>query len=98
MLLYPCTFDPITNGNVDILRRACSLADRLIVAVASSKEKAALFYQEERLEMVFTQTQRSSVDTGTTTKSVALSYLLVEFIAKIGAIASKRIDLRRVMC
>ena len=49
MLLYPFTFNTITNGNVDILRRACLLADRLVVAVASSKEKAALFSKEEHL-------------------------------------------------
>ena len=49
--VYPGTFDPITNGHVDLLRRAASLFDRLIVAIASNPQKAPLFSAEERLAM-----------------------------------------------
>ena len=89
-LLYPGTFDPITNGHVDILRRACSLADKLVVAVASSEEKGTLFSQEERLEMVRTEAQRLSGETGAVIKVAAFNGLLVEFTAEIGADAILR--------
>lgn len=89
-LLYPGTFDPITNGHVDILRRACSLADQLVVAVASSEEKGALFSQEERLEMVRTEAQRLSDETGIKIEAVPFDGLLVEFVTEIGADAILR--------
>ncbi len=49
--LYPGTFDPLTLGHLDLLDRACSLFDRVIVAVASSTEKGTMFTLEERVEM-----------------------------------------------
>ncbi len=50
--LYPGTFDPITNGHVDIIKRASNLFDEVIVAVADSKEKKPMFNLEERIELV----------------------------------------------
>lgn len=50
--LVPGTFDPITNGHVDIVRRAASLFDRVIVAVADSARKQPLFDLEERCDLV----------------------------------------------
>jgi pantetheine-phosphate adenylyltransferase len=50
--VYPGTFDPITLGHLDIIRRGASLFDRLIVAVAENPDKASLFSREERLAMV----------------------------------------------
>ena len=49
---YPGTFDPITLGHVDIIKRACCLFDELIVAVIKSPSKEVLFSYEERLAMV----------------------------------------------
>lgn len=49
---YPGTFDPITLGHLDLIRRGASLFPKLIVAVAESKEKHALFSLDERVEMV----------------------------------------------
>jgi pantetheine-phosphate adenylyltransferase len=49
--LYPGTFDPITNGHVDLVRRASSLFDRVVVAIASNAGKAPLFAQEKRVEL-----------------------------------------------
>ncbi len=49
--VYPGTFDPMTLGHEDLMRRACSLFDRLIVAVASGHHKRTLFSVEERLEI-----------------------------------------------
>ncbi len=50
--LYPGTFDPITNGHIDIIRRATSLFDELIIAVAESSEKNPMFSFDKRVEMV----------------------------------------------
>ena len=51
--LYPGSFDPFTNGHLDVVRRAAALFDELIVAVAANPEKRApLFTPEERLEMI----------------------------------------------
>jgi pantetheine-phosphate adenylyltransferase len=52
--LYPGTFDPITNGHLDIVRRAALLFDRVIVAVADSPRKGPLFALEERVDLVRT--------------------------------------------
>lgn len=53
-LIYPGTFDPLTNGHVDIARRAAKLCDRLIVAVLMNSAKKPAFSVEERLQMVKT--------------------------------------------
>lgn len=50
--VYPGTFDPITMGHIDIINRALSLFDRIIVAVAVNVSKKPLFTHEERLEMI----------------------------------------------
>lgn len=50
--VYPGTFDPITNGHVDVVRRATKLFDRIIVAVASTPVKQTLFNLDERVELV----------------------------------------------
>lgn len=49
--IYPGTFDPITNGHVDIIQRASHLFDRLIVAVAATQRKQSLFSLDERVAM-----------------------------------------------
>jgi pantetheine-phosphate adenylyltransferase len=49
--LYPGTFDPITNGHVDLVRRAASLFDRVVVAIASNAGKAPLFAQDKRVAL-----------------------------------------------
>ncbi len=50
--VYPGSFDPITNGHLDIIQRGLEVFDRLIVAVARNSEKRGLFSIEERLEMI----------------------------------------------
>jgi pantetheine-phosphate adenylyltransferase len=50
--LYPGSFDPITNGHLDVVRHAVPLCDRLIVAIGVHSGKKPLFSTEERLEMV----------------------------------------------
>jgi pantetheine-phosphate adenylyltransferase len=50
--VYPGSFDPITNGHLDIVRRASQMFDRVVVAVASSVDKNPLFDIDERIDMV----------------------------------------------
>jgi pantetheine-phosphate adenylyltransferase len=50
--LYPGTFDPITLGHVDIIRRACSLVNRLVIGIAINRDKGPLFDLEARVAMV----------------------------------------------
>ena len=50
--VYPGTFDPITNGHIDIIRRASKLVDKLLVAAAQNIGKAPMFSLDERTEMV----------------------------------------------
>jgi pantetheine-phosphate adenylyltransferase len=55
--LYPGTFDPITNGHFDIVKRALSLFDEVIIAVAASDEKKPMFTLDERINMASLATQ-----------------------------------------
>ncbi len=50
--LYPGTFDPITMGHVDIIRRGAALVDRLVIGVAINRDKGPMFTLEERVAMV----------------------------------------------
>jgi pantetheine-phosphate adenylyltransferase len=59
--LYPGTFDPITLGHADIIRRGAKLVDRLIVGVTTNPSKDPMFTPEERLEMVRAEVGRLGV-------------------------------------
>lgn len=50
--LYPGTFDPVTFGHLDIIRRATSLVDRLVIGVAINRDKGPMFTLEERVAMI----------------------------------------------
>ena len=52
--MYPGTFDPVTNGHLDLVRRAAKLFDRVVVAVAASPNKTPMFTLEERISMART--------------------------------------------
>lgn len=62
--LYPGTFDPLTLGHIDIIRRACSLVDRLVIGVAINRDKGPMFTLEERVAMIEAETARLSQSTG----------------------------------
>ena len=51
IVIYPGTFDPITNGHVDLVERASRLFDRVVVAIAYSEKKSPLFTLEERVDL-----------------------------------------------
>ncbi len=55
--IYPGTFDPITLGHIDIIKRACKIFDEVIVAVAINREKKPMFEFEKRIELVKKATQ-----------------------------------------
>lgn len=57
-VVYPGSFDPLTNGHLDVIERAARLFDRVIVAVAQNSEKQPLFTPEERCELVRGATKR----------------------------------------
>jgi len=66
LAVYPGSFDPLTNGHVDIILRGARLFDRIIVAVLVNAEKAPLFTMEERVDIarqVFRQQTNVEVDT-----------------------------------
>jgi pantetheine-phosphate adenylyltransferase len=81
--LYPGTFDPITNGHLDIIGRAVKLVDKLVVGVAINSGKAPLFTLDERVEMVIRETEplRDKAEI------VALPFqsLLMHFAEEVGA-------------
>jgi pantetheine-phosphate adenylyltransferase len=87
--VYPGTFDPITLGHLDIIRRGAKLVDRLIVAVARNAGKGPLFGIDERLAMV--RAEIATLDTdGTTIEARSFDSLLMHFCQDVGASAILR--------
>jgi pantetheine-phosphate adenylyltransferase len=84
-IVYPGSFDPLTNGHLDLVIRAAKLFDRVVVAVAHGHHKDPLFAVEERLELV----QRAIVALPNVT-AVSFAGLLVDFVESIGAPAVLR--------
>jgi pantetheine-phosphate adenylyltransferase len=83
--LYPGTFDPITNGHLDIIARAAKLADRLVVGVAMNAGKGPIFTLEERTELVKAETDAIAARTGTKIEVRSFSSLLIAFAREVGA-------------
>ena len=84
-VIYPGTFDPLTNGHLDILRRSAALFDETIIAVASDSNKHPLFSLEERIKLigeVISEMKGVQVE--------AFDGLTVEFARKKGALAIVR--------
>ena len=63
--LYPGTFDPITLGHIDIIKRASLLVDRLVIGVAINRDKSPLFNLDERVQMIEAECSGLSSRTGT---------------------------------
>jgi len=84
--IYPGTFDPITNGHMDIIRRALSLVDQLVIAVSVNAGKGPLFNVEERLEMVREEIAdpRNGLPAGKA-QAVSFDNLLMHFAEQQGA-------------
>ena len=82
--LYPGTFDPITNGHLDIIVRALSLCDTLIIAVAENEGKNPIFTTEERAELVRTDIA-PLIEKGHDIQVVTFDHLLIHFAAEVKA-------------
>lgn len=83
--LYPGTFDPVTNGHLDVIGRGARLCSRLIVGVAVNIGKGPLFPLEERVELVKAETDAIAARTGTPIEVVPFDGLLIGFAQKLGA-------------
>src|SRR5689334_13753167 len=84
-VIYPGSFDPLTNGHLDVIQRATKLFDRVIVAVAKSESKNPLFTLEERVELV-----AHSVKHLPSVSADAFDGLLVEYVEQCRAQAVVR--------
>ncbi|KAF0153084.1 MAG: pantetheine-phosphate adenylyltransferase [Ignavibacteria bacterium] len=80
-VIYPGTFDPVTNGHVDIVRRAVELFDEVIVTVAKNPTKTELFSVEERIEML-----KESMKGFPTVKVDSFGGLVVDHARQVGAV------------
>lgn len=83
--LYPGTFDPITLGHMDIIRRAAALVDRLVIGVAINRDKGPLFTLEERVAMIETECAELSKETGTEIIPHPFENLLIDCARDVGA-------------
>ncbi len=79
--VYPGTFDPITLGHMDIIRRGAKLVDKLIIGVTTNPSKSPMFSVEERLAMV----RRECAGLEAEVKVVAFDALLMDFASAQGA-------------
>ncbi len=78
--VYPGTFDPVTNGHLDIIARACRIFDRVLLAVAPNLHKNPLFTVDERLSLI-----RPNVPDNGQVEAVRFDGLLVDFARQAGA-------------
>ena len=83
--VYPGTFDPITNGHTDIIRRATKVVDHLVVAIAENAGKAPLFDAAERLDLVKEEVSALGPEFSERIEIVPFHNLLVSFAQSIGA-------------
>jgi len=79
--VYPGTFDPVTLGHMDIIRRAAHLVDRLVIGVTTNPSKSPMFTVEERLDMV----RRETADVPGKISVVSFDSLLMDFAVREGA-------------
>jgi pantetheine-phosphate adenylyltransferase len=83
--VYPGTFDPVTNGHLDIIARAARLVDRLVIGVALNIGKGPLFSPDERVELVREECDAITTRTGTPIDVMHFDNLLVQFAASVNA-------------
>ena len=83
--LYPGTFDPITMGHVDIIRRASVLVDRLVIGVAINRDKGPLFSLEERVAMIEAECAKLTTQTGVDIVAHPFENLLIDCAHDVGA-------------
>jgi len=79
--VYPGTFDPVTLGHMDIIRRGAKLVDRLVIGVTTNPSKSPMFSLDERLAMV----RREVAEIGDGVSVVSFDSLLMDFAEREGA-------------
>lgn len=83
--LYPGTFDPITLGHIDIIRRAASLVDKLVIGVAINRDKGPLFTLEERVALIKDECAALARETGIEIVVHPFENLLIDCAKDVGA-------------
>ncbi|WP_138380010.1 pantetheine-phosphate adenylyltransferase [Luteithermobacter gelatinilyticus] len=83
--LYPGTFDPITLGHIDIIKRGAKLVDRLVLGISTNPSKQPLFDLDERVEMVREETAFIEKNEGVAIEVRPFDTLLMSFAEEIGA-------------
>ncbi len=83
--LYPGTFDPVTLGHLDIIKRACSLVDKLVIGIAINRDKGPLFSLEERVAMIEAECADMSAQTGCEIVAHPFENLLIHCAKDVGA-------------
>ena len=83
--LYPGTFDPVTRGHTDIIRRTSKLVDRLVIGVAVNRDKGPLFNLEERVALIEGECVEITASTGMAIEVRPFENLLVNFAEEVGA-------------
>lgn len=83
--VYPGTFDPMTNGHMDIISRATKVVDRLVVGVAANDGKAPLFDLDARLAMVRDELQMLPAEARERVEVRSFDSLLMSFAVELGA-------------
>lgn len=83
--LYPGTFDPVTLGHLDIIRRAPALVDRLVIGVAVNRDKGPLFSLEDRVAMLETETAKVAREAGIEIVVRPFENLLIDCARDVGA-------------
>ncbi|HET58028.1 MAG TPA: pantetheine-phosphate adenylyltransferase [Deltaproteobacteria bacterium] len=78
--VYPGSFDPITNGHIDIINRGLRIFDKIVIAVGTNPTKSALFTVDERIEMI-----REIIVDNSRLEVATYSGLLVDFLAEVDA-------------
>ena len=83
--LYPGTFDPVTLGHLDIIRRAAALVDRLVIGIAINRDKGPLFTLEERVAMIEAECVELMKTTGIEIVAHPFENLLIDCAHDVGA-------------
>ncbi|MGB7243322.1 MAG: pantetheine-phosphate adenylyltransferase [Sulfitobacter sp.] len=83
--LYPGTFDPITLGHLDIIRRACALVDKLVIGVAINRDKGPLFSLDERVALIQAECAKLAEQTQVEIVVHPFENLLIDCAEDVGA-------------
>lgn len=83
-ILYSGSFDPLTNGHLDVCRRACAMADRLVVAIGVHSSKTPVFPAEDRAAMIREVIGPVAAEAGVALEVVTFADLVVEAARRLG--------------